>query len=130
MMKKLYNRETISYLICGAITTVLGISTFGLFSHLGLSVAISNTIATLVSVTFAYFINKVIVFRSISWAFTVLIKEIFTFITGRFATYVMETLLLILLINMMGFYAIICKVFTNLLVIVGNYLFSKKVVFK
>ena len=128
--QKYYNRETVSYLICGALTTLVGIVVFYLCNNLGLNVALSNTVSTVAAVSFAYFINKIIVFRSASWKAVVLLREILTFITGRLATYVLETLLLILLVDMAGLNAFICKLFTSILVIVGNYLFSKKAVFK
>lgn len=129
ILKKLCNRETISYLICGLLTTIVGIAVFWICERAGFFVALSNTISTIGAVTFAYFANKIVVFRSTSWKPALLLKEIFAFITGRFATYVMETLLLVLLVDMMGFDGFICKLFTTVLVVIGNYFISKKAVF-
>lgn len=126
---KCCNRETISYLICGGLTTLLGIVVFWLSERAGSHVALSNTISTGVAITFAYIVNKVIVFRSASWSKGVMVKEVFTFLAGRFATYVMETLLLVLLVNIIGLPGFVCKLFTSLLVVIGNYVISKKAVF-
>ena len=130
ILHKLCNRETIAYLICGIITTLINIAVFWLCERMGWHVAVSNTVATVAAVSFAYFANKIIVFQSTSWAVKVLIKEISTFITGRFATFAMETILLVLLVDMAGLPSVICKAFTTGLVIVGNYLISKWAVFK
>jgi len=129
MRMKYFNRETISYVICGALTTAVGLVVFWLCEGAGLHTATSNTISTIAAVTFAYFANKIVVFQSASWKPSVLVKEILAFISGRFVIYVLETLLLIVLIDVVGLPAFACKVFTNLLVIVGNYLISKKAVF-
>lgn len=129
VINKYCNRETISYLICGVLTTIVGIVVFWLCEQAGFHVAVSNTISTVAAVTFAYFVNKIIVFRSNSWDIKVLIREVFAFIAGRFATYVMETLLLVALVDMLGLPGFVCKVFTSVLVVIGNYLISKKAVF-
>lgn len=129
MMSKFCNRETISYLICGVLTTIVGFGVFWLCEVSGMHVALSNTISTIAAVIFAYFVNKIIVFRSVSWSIKVLVRELFAFFTGRFATYIMETLLLILLVDVFGFPGFICKVFTSILVVIGNYIISKKAVF-
>ena len=68
-------------------------------------------------------------FRSASWAPAVLTREVAAFITGRLATYIMETLLLVLLVDVMDLPGFICKIFTSVLVVIGNYLISKKAVF-
>jgi putative flippase GtrA len=128
-LNKYLNRETVSYLICGVLTTIVGIGVFWICEVSGLHVAVSNTISTAAAVSFAYFVNKIFVFRSASWKGLVLAREIFTFITGRFASYVMETLLLVLLVNVIGLPGFACKLFTSVLVVIANYLISKKAVF-
>ena len=69
-------------------------------------------------------------FRSASWAPKVLAKEISTFVSGRVATYVAETLMLLVLVDFIGLPGAVCKVFTSVLVVVGNYFVSKKAVFR
>ena len=108
---------------------LVGIAVFWLCYLSGLHVAVSNTISTVAAVALAYFLNKIFVFRSTSWETAVLAKEVFTFLSGRLATYIMETVLLVLLVDMAGFPGFICKMFTSVLVVIGNYLVSKKAVF-
>ena len=123
------NRETIAYIICGILTTAVSIGVFWLCEIYGFRVATSNTISTIAAVTFAYFANKIIVFRSASWKIKVLVREVFTFVCGRLATYVMETALLVVLVDLIGLPGTICKAATSVLVVIGNYLISKKAVF-
>lgn len=129
LLNKFCNRETITYLISGVLTTIAGLGVFWLCVRAGLNVAVSNTVSTAVAVTFAYLLHKVVVFRSLSWAAKTLAKEVAAFLSGRFAVYVMETLLLVLLVDMMNLPSFICKIFTSILVVLSNYVISKKAVF-
>ena len=128
-VKKHLNRETVSYLICGIITTIFSIIVFWLCYAIGLHTAASNTISTVLAVLLAYVLNKIFVFRSLSWQIKTLVKEIGSFAAGRLVTYVSETLLLVLLVEVLGLPGFICKVFTTGLVVVANYMISKKWVF-
>jgi len=130
MKNKLFNRETITYLICGGATFFLSIAVFWLCDRLGMHVAVSNTISTIIAVAFAYIVNKMVVFRSASWKPAFLVREISAFLSGRFATYAGETVLLTLLVDILGLDSFICKLVTTTLVIIANYLISKKVVFR
>ena len=130
MINKFCNRETITYLICGALTFFLALAVFWLCDRAGMHVAVSNTISTIIAVLFAYIINKIVVFRSGSWNLLFLIREISAFLSGRFATYAGETVLLTLLVDVIGLDSFICKIFTTGLVIIANYLISKKFVFR
>lgn len=129
IIHKVCNRETISYLVFGALTTLVGICVFWLGEYFGFSVAISNTLSHAAGITFAYFTNKIFVFRSRSWMPRVLAKEISTFVAGRIGTFVMETLLLVLMVDVIGLPSFICKLFTSALIVIANYVISKKAVF-
>jgi len=128
LAKKFLNRETISYLICGGLTTVLGVVAFELFGFLGTVMA--NTAATVIAVIFAFIVNKVFVFRSRRWEMGFLVAELLKFSGARLITFLGETALLKVLIDWVGVRGLYAKIFTAGLVIVGNYLFSKWLVFR
>ena len=130
ILMKYVNRETISYIICGVLTTIVGLGSFVIAVNLGLGTAIANTVSTVLAVIFAYITNKIIVFQSLSWKLGLLIVEFIKFCGARAATFLAETLLLILLIDMMGFGSTLMKALTTIFVIVANYVFSKFIVFK
>ena len=130
MIKKFLNYETISYLICGGLTTLVGFGSFVLLASSGFGTAFANTVSTALAVLFAYFTNKVFVFRSAGWGMKFIAGEIAKFCSGRLVMFVAETLLLVLLVDMLGLNSALMKALTMVLVVVGNYCFSKWVVFR
>ena len=130
MINKLLNYETISYLVCGALTTIVGFGSFVLLINANFGTAASNTISTVLAVLFAFFTNKIFVFRSARWSLKLVAREFAKFCSGRLVMFIAETLLLILLVDVIGLNSAIIKAFTMALVIVGNYCFSKWVVFR
>ena len=130
MIKKLFNYETASYLVCGVLTTMVGFGSFVLLIYANFGTAVSNTVSTVLAVLFAYFTNKIFVFRSAGWSLKLIATEFAKFCSGRFVMFVCETLLLILLVDVLGLNSTIMKAFTMGLVVVGNYCFSKWIVFK
>ena len=129
-LRTFINYETISYLFFGGLTTIVGFGSFVVFMYIGFNTTISNTISTILAVLFAYFTNKIFVFKSKGWGFWFTACEIAKFCSGRFVMFAAETLLLILLIDLLGFNSTIMKAFTMTLVVAGNYCFSKWIVFK
>ena len=129
MLNKCCNRETITYIICGLFTTVVGIGVFWLCDKLGLRVAVSNTFSVIIAVLFAYLGNKIFVFRFVSWRIKTLAKEIAAFLIGQFGVYLMETVTLVVLVEIMLMPPVICKAFVSVLVVAANYIISKKAVF-
>ena len=130
LLKTALNRETIMYLIFGVMTTIISIVIYTICINYGLGVAVSNTISTVIAVSFAFVTNKLFVFRSTDLSIKTTRNELFKFIAGRGSTYLLETGLLIFLVDILGLHPIISKNFTQLLIIVLNYLVSKLLVFK
>ena len=130
MIRKFLNYETVSYLVFGFLTTLIGFGSFVLFVYMGFGTATANSISTVLAVLFAYFTNKVFVFRSACWSIKFIAAEFAKFCSGRLVVFIAETLLLVLLVDLLGLNSTIMKAFTMILVIVGNYCISKWVVFK
>ncbi|MDR3239882.1 MAG: GtrA family protein [Clostridiales bacterium] len=124
-MKKVLNREFITYVICGVLTTIIGIGVFYVCVGLGMGTIASNTISSALAVLFAFVVNKHFVFLSKDWRFRVAAKELAQFSGGRFLTYLVETGLLYLLIDILHFSGGACKIFTQVVVVVLNYIISK-----
>lgn len=130
ILKKCLNRETIMYLLCGLLVTGLSFGLYFFSAWLGMGVAAANTVSTVISVVVAYLLNKVFVFRSESWDITVVFRELLAFCGGRVVTFLMETGLLVLSVEIMGLPNLPCKCFTAVMVVIGNYIISKWAVFK
>ncbi|MCL2387143.1 MAG: GtrA family protein [Defluviitaleaceae bacterium] len=130
IFRKLVNRETISYLFFGVLTTVVGLGSFVIAIELGLSTAVANAVSNALAILFAYVTNKIFVFQSRNWAVKFLLVEFAKFCGARLIVAVLETLLLVLLVDVFGLHSTIMKFLTLCLVVVGNYIFSKWIVFR
>ena len=127
--EKFMSKEALRYIFFGGLTTLISVVVYTLCILSGLSVAVANTVSTLIAISFAFCVNKIWVFKSKDLSTRTTRKELVKFLAGRFATYILETGLLIVLVDFMGLHPIICKHFTQALIIVLNYLVSKFLVF-
>ena len=121
----------IAYAVFGILTTIVNILTYNLcYYKAGWGNTLSNIIAWVLAVTFAYLTNKVWVFDSKSWEWKVLQKEIPTFVSCRVATGLMVLIIMFVCVDVLGLHAMLMKLLSNVLVIILNYLFSKFLIFR
>ena len=124
-------RSFLMYAVFGVLTTVVNIVAYNIgYYKFGIGNTISNIIAWILAVTFAYFTNKVWVFDSKSWKWEILKREIPTFISCRLATGVMDLIIMFVCVDILKWHAMLMKLLSNILVIILNYVFSKLVIFK
>ena len=138
-------KELLLYLVFGLLTTVVNLSSFAFFTKVfGEDLyLISNAIAWLVAVIFAFITNKLFVFESKSWRPKILVKELTEFFGARIFTFVIEEGGMWLLVDALamgerswsafGFTIggqIVSKVVIGVVVIIINYFFSKFIIFK
>ncbi len=123
--------DILSYLIFGVLTTVANYLVYlPMYNWVGLSAAVSNCIAWVVAVAFAYLTNKPFVFRSYDWSRETVIPELTRFVSCRLASGVMETVIIFLAVDCLGWNGNIWKLVTSVLVVILNYIFSKLIVFR
>lgn len=128
LLRKYY--DVITYLIFGVLTTVVNYLVYlPVYNLLGLSAALSNAIAWVAAVAFAYLTNKPFVFKSHDWSAKTVIPELTKFVSCRVASGVMETLIIFLAVDVMGWNGNIWKLATSVLVVILNYFGSKLLVF-
>ena len=101
-----------------------------LYNGLGMSASVSNGIAWVAAVAFAYLTNKPFVFRSHDWSMQTVIPELTKFVGCRIGSGAAETVILLLTVDILGWNGNIWKLVTSVLVVVLNYIFSKLIVFK
>lgn len=124
-------KSFIAYAVFGVFTTVVNIVTYDLcYYKAGMSNTLSNILAWILAVTFAYLTNKVWVFGSNSWMWATLRKEVAAFISCRLATGIMDLIIMYVCVDVIGWHAMMMKIISNILVIILNYVFSKLVIFK
>jgi len=123
--------DILSYLFFGVLTTVVNyIIYLPLYNGLGMSATVSNAIAWVVAVAFAYLTNKPFVFRSYDWSMKTVVPELTKFVGCRVGSGAAETLILLLTVDILGWNGNIWKLITSVLVVVLNYIGSKLLVFK
>ncbi len=129
-LKKLLNRETISYLIFGVLTTIVNYVTYELCKWLSIHYAAATVVAWIFAVAFAYITNKLYVFESKSFAKAVLIREIPAFVGCRLFSGLCDLGFMILAVEFLAIHDSLAKLLSNIIVIIINYIFSKLFIFK
>lgn len=122
--------EVISYLVCGVLTTVVSyVSYFAARAFLD-SVVISQCISWILAVLFAYWSNKLFVFLSEDWSRETLCKELPSFLSCRIFSFLVETVFLVLTVNLFCWNEPLMKILSNVFVLIINYIGSKLFVFR
>ena len=130
LIKKVCTKEIIFYAIFGILTTIVNIGTFALMTKiLKLNENISNVIAIILAVLFAYITNKDLVFHSEAKNLKEKTREFLKFIAGRAFTMVIEFVGCYLMFKL-PIPEIISKCIITVLVIVLNFFISKFFAFK
>ena len=123
--------DILSYLIFGVLTTVVNYIVYlPLLNILHLSAALSNIIAWAAAVAFAYLTNKPFVFKSHDWSWKNVAPELAKFVSCRIASGAMETAIIFVTVDLLGWNGNLWKLLTSVLVVVLNYVFSKLIVFR
>ena len=124
-------REVIVYLAFGVLTTAVNYIVYlPCYNVLGLSGSASNAIAWVGAVAFAYLTNKPFVFQSHDWSAKTVIPELTKFVGCRVGSGVLETAIIFLTVDWLGWNGNVMKLLTSVLVVVLNYIGSKLLVFK
>ena len=122
--------DILSYLFFGVLTTVVNYLVYlPCYNLLGLSSALSNAIAWVVAVAFAYLTNKPFVFKSHDWSMAVVLPELAKFVACRIGSGLLETGILFVFVDYLGYDGNILKIITSVLVVILNYIGSKLLVF-
>lgn len=141
--------EIFSYLFFGVCTTVINIVIFQLFySVMGIPTLISNTVAWVFSVAFAYVTNRIFVFHSNVNSPNGVMREIAAFVGARLFSLVFDELIMWLMVDVMGYTfierfaaqitglelqdakSLTAKICANAVVVILNFIFSKLFIFK
>ena len=123
-------RETVRYVIAGVLTTLVDYGLFMLLTALGIGDDVSNKISIAAAVLFAYFINKLYVFRNHADSLGALVFEFVKFMAGRAVTALPEVFGYPLLLRLFGGRENFAKGITIVVVFVLNYVISKLFVFR
>ena len=127
---KKYRRQ-ILYLFFGGCTTLVNIAVYSLCYKLcGIPNVPANILAWVFAVLFAFVTNKIWVFESRSLSFAVLLKECAAFFAARILTGLLDLGIMFTAVDHFHRNALIWKVISNIIVIILNYIASKRFIFK
>lgn len=139
--KRIFNQEMVSYLFFGVLTTVVNYLVFWLLIRFfGDGAALwANVVAFAAAVTFAYITNKLFVFKSKSWEWKILKRELPSFLSARIISFLFEEAGLVVCVNwlhagsweLFGIGGVmISKLVLSVVVVIVNYILSKFFIFK
>lgn len=124
-------RELLVYVFFGGMTTVVNYAVYlPCLNIAGMRAAESNAIAWCVAVIFAFVTNKAFVFSSKDWSCKTVLPELSKFVGCRVGSGLVETAILWIAVDTLHWNGNLWKVIVSVLVIVMNYIFSKRLVFR
>lgn len=131
LIEKFFTKEVIFYAIFGVLTTIVNITIFFVLTHfIHLEENLSNAIAIVLAVLFAYFTNRKIVFNSTASTPKEKLNEFLKFILGRAFSMIVEMIGFFLMFNIMSIQEFISKIIISIIVIILNFFISKFFAFK
>ena len=136
MMKKLMNLirryyDVLAYLFFGVLTTVVNYLVYlPCYNLWGFSATVSNVIAWVAAVAFAFVTNKPFVFKSYDWSASVLWPELTKFVGCRIGSGLAETAIIFVAVDCLRGNGNLWKLITSVLVVILNYFASKLLVFR
>lgn len=132
-IKELFARyyDVLTYLFFGGLTTVVNYLVYlPCYNWLQISAGVSNMIAWVVAVAFAFLTNKPFVFKSHDWSAKVVLPELTKFVGCRIGSGLLETLILFVAVDCLQWDGNWIKLATSILVVILNYFGSKLLVFR
>ena len=123
--------DILSYLFFGVLTTVVNYLVYlPCYNLLHFPASVSNVIAWVVAVAFAYLTNKPFVFKSNDWSWKTVAPELAKFVGCRIGSGFVETAIIFAMVDWLQFNGNVWKLVTSVLVVILNYVGSKLLVFR
>jgi len=123
--------DVIPYIFFGGCTTLVNIIVYWFLAHpLGMATIPATIVAWCAAVLFAYLTNRRWVFYSTARGQSELLKELGSFFACRLATGVLDWACMYVFVDLLFINDMLIKILANILVIILNYIASKKVIFK
>lgn len=131
MLKILFKyKQFLLYALFGGLTFVVSVVSFGFFcTLLTFNELISNLLSWILAVSFAFFTNRIWVFQSPTNTSREFFQQLLKFFSSRLATLGVEEIILLLFVTIMHLPNMLVKIAAQIIVIILNYILSKKVIF-
>lgn len=124
-------KEIFLYIFFGGLTTVVNFVAYFIARDIfNTELIISNTISWIAAVLFAFFTNKIWVFKSKTTGLIELFTELSKFIFYRLLSFGIDMFCMLFFVKVLHFDDFIAKLFTQIFIVIANYIFSKLFIFK
>ena len=133
MIRRLWQKylQLILYVFFGGCTTLINTFVYHACAEwLGMSTLLANGLAWVVAVFFAYITNRIWVFHSKEKTTRGILREMGSFVGARVLTGLLDEGIMYLFVDVLRLPGLPVKIFSNIIVIVLNYVFSKLIIFK
>lgn len=131
LWSSLFTREMIAYLVAGVLATIVNIVSYEVsYRYLGLPNLVSNAVAWVFSVIFAYYTNRNYVFHEQSNSFSEELSMMGKFFVARLLSFGIDELGMFCMVDCLMINSSFSKLVMNAVVIIMNYVFSKLYIFK
>lgn len=123
--------DILVYLFFGGLTTLVNfVIYYPCYNWLQMSATLSNVLAWVVAVAFAYLTNKPFVFHSHDWSAKTVGPELAKFVGCRVGSGLIETAAIFLTVDLLSWNGNVMKLLLAVIVVILNYVGSKLLVFK
>jgi len=124
-------KDVLLYLFFGGLTTLVNFLVYApLYYWCQYSATVSNVIAWIAAVAFAYLTNKPFVFNSNDWSVKTVFPELGKFVGCRIGSGIFETAFLALTVDALLWNGLAMKIIASVVVVILNYIASKLLVFR
>lgn len=123
-------KEMMRYFFWGVASSVLNVGLFQGLVVLGIDYRISNVVTLIVVKVFCYITNKWFVFKTPYEGLVPFLKEMVSFTVARGLTFLLDFVGVMFLVELVGAGKFISKCIMAVIVIIVNYILSKKYVFR
>lgn len=123
-------KEMMRYFFWGVASSVLNVGLFQGLVVLGIDYRISNVVTLIVVKVFCYITNKWFVFKTPYEGLVPFLKEMVSFAVARGLTFLLDFVGVMFLVELVGAGKFISKCIMAVIVIIVNYILSKKYVFR
>lgn len=123
-------QEIVLYIFFGGLTTLVAVAVRIIALYFGGGTALAVSVSWVCAVTFAFFTNKIFVFKNVSVKISDWFKQAAAFYGARATTYFLDLGFTFLMVNILRFNEYIITFVVQIFILTANYLLSKKFIFK
>ena len=121
------NKEFIKYGICGVITVIINLLLYKLFLNIHIYYIISSLVSYFIAALISYYLNVYVVFQKKILPLKEELKRILEYFSVRILSVIVDTLLLIFMVEIVNFDEFYSKPLISVIVIILTFILNRKI---